>query len=57
MDEVRSLREQAEGHIFEVILQFEEITGLEVTGVQVSRRKPAGFGTKEVMEVNLITHI
>lgn len=45
---------QAEGHIFDVIMQFEEITGIKVTGVKVTRHRPAGFEAKEIMSVELI---
>lgn len=54
---MRSLREQAEGHVFEVVLQFEEITGLRVTEIQVERHRPAGFGATETMTVNIITKL
>lgn len=57
VQEVRSLREQAEGHVFEVILQFEEITGLRVTEIRVERHRPAGFGATETMTVNIITKL
>ena len=54
-EEVPSLKERAEQHIFEVLLQFEEITGIQISGVKVSRYRPAGFEAKETMRVEITT--
>lgn len=53
--EARTLREQAEERIFDVLMQFEDITGLQVTGISISRYRPAGFGAHETMEINIKT--
>lgn len=45
---------QAEGHIFDVIMQFEEITGIQVTGIKITRHRPAGFGAQETVAIDLI---
>ena len=44
---------QAEGHIFDVLMQFEEITGIRVNGITIKRHRPAGFGTKETISIEL----
>jgi len=49
-----SLREQAEGHIFQVVVQFEEITGMKVSRIDIVHRRGMGFGAKDTMEVNII---
>lgn len=54
-EDIRPLREQVESYIFDAIAEFEEVTGLTVTEVEVIHRRPIGFERKEYMEVNLIT--
>lgn len=48
------LREQAEAHIFEVVREFEEITGFRVDRIDVRHIRPAGYGAKDMIEVNII---
>ena len=57
IEEVRTLREQAEGYIFDVISEFESISGLTVTGISISRKRPVGFGTKTYVEIKIETEI
>jgi len=57
VDEVRSLREQLEEYIFHGVTEFEELTGLAVTGVDIRRERKAGFGETEKMIVDVNTKI
>lgn len=57
IEEVRTLREQAEGYIFDVISEFESISGLTVTGISISRKRPVGFGMKPYVEIKIETEI
>ena len=57
IEDVRTLREQAEGYIFDVVSEFESISGLTVTGISISRKRPVGFGTKTYMEVKIETEL
>lgn len=52
--ESRPLKEQVEAYIFEGIVEFEQISGLRVERIEVKHYRPAGFGTKDIMEVNII---
>lgn len=55
--EARSLREQMEAHIFEVVRDYESLTGLTVTGINIHRERKPGFGAKETMEINVNTEL
>ena len=55
VEEVRSLREQVEAYIFEGIAEFEQISGLQVERIDIRHYRPAGFGSKDMMEVNIKT--
>ena len=57
IEEVRTLREQAEGYIFDVISEFESISGLAVTGISISRKRPVGFGSKPYVEIKIETEL
>ena len=57
IEDVRTLREQAEGYIFDVISELESISGLTVTGISISRKRPVGFGTKPYMEIKIETEL
>lgn len=55
--EARSLREQMEGHICDLVIQFEDMTGMTVTRIDVSRERKPGFGSKETMDVTIHTKL
>lgn len=55
VEEVRSLREQVEAYIFECVAEFEQISGLRVERIDIRHYRPAGFGSKDIMEVNIRT--
>lgn len=57
IEDVRTLREQAEGYIFDVVSEFESISGLTVTGISISRKRPVGFGMKTYVEIKIETEI
>ena len=53
--ETRSLREQTEAYLFDLISEFEQISGMKVERIDVKHYRSIGFGAKETMEVNIIT--
>lgn len=57
IEDVRTLREQAEGYIFDVISELESISGLTVTGIRIGRKRPVGFETKPYMEIKIETEL
>ena len=57
IEDVRTLREQAEGYIFDVVSEFESISGLTVTGISISRKRPVGFGSKPYVEIKIETEL
>ena len=50
-----SLREQTEIYLFEIINEFEQVSGLTVNRVEVKHHRGVGFGAKDTMEINIIT--
>ena len=54
-EDIRPLKEQVEAYIFDAVAEFEEVTGLTVTEVEIIHRRPIGFEREPYMEVNLIT--
>lgn len=50
-----SLREQTEAYLFDLISEFEQISGMKVERIEVKHYRNIGFGAKETMEVNIIT--
>lgn len=50
-----SLREQTEVYLFDLISEFESISGMKVERIEVKHYRSIGFGAKETMEVNIIT--
>lgn len=50
-----SLREQTELYLFEIIMEFEQISGLRVESIEVKHHRGIGFGAKDSIEVNIIT--
>lgn len=57
IEDVRTLLEQTEGYIFDVISELESISGLTVTGIRIVRKRPVGFGTKPYMEIKIETEL
>ena len=57
VDEVRSIREQMEGHVCDLVLQFEDVTGLTVTGISVKHIRKPGFGAKDTIDINIYTEL
>lgn len=55
ISDARSLREQMEGHICDLVIQFEEITGMTVTGVDVKHERKPGFGETERLDIRINT--
>ena len=55
--EVRSLRTQVEGHICDLVIQFEEITGLRVVGIRVSHDRKPGFMETDTISIDLETEL
>ena len=51
----RPLREQVEEYIYEGIAEFEAISGVKVSRIDVIHHKGIGFGAKDSIEINLIT--
>lgn len=49
------LKDQIEQYIFDGIVEFEQLSGLKVERVDVIHRRGIGFGSKDTMEVNIIT--
>jgi hypothetical protein len=50
-----SLREQTEVYLFEIINEFEVVSGIRVERVEVKHSRGIGFGAKDTIEVNIIT--
>ena len=50
-----TLREQTEIYLFEIINEFEQISGIKVERVEVKHYRSIGFGAKDTIEVNIIT--
>ena len=50
-----SLREQTEIYLFEIINEFEQVSGLSVSRIDVRHHRGIGFGAKDSIEVNIIT--
>lgn len=54
-EQAASLKEQVESYIFDAIVEFEEVTGLVVSGIEIEHHRPIGFDRKPYIEINLIT--
>ena len=52
---VLSLKEQIETYIFKGIVNFEQLSGVPVSRVDIVHRKGIGFNSKDSIEVNIIT--
>ena len=50
-----SLREQTEVYLFEIINEFEQVSGLSVSRIDVKHHRGIGFGARDTIEVNIIT--
>lgn len=50
-----SLREQTEVYLFDLISEFEQVSGLTVNRVEIKHHRGVGFGAKDTMEINIIT--
>lgn len=57
VEDARTLREQMEGHICDLVIQYEELTGLTVTGVEVRHERKPGFGEKDRLDIRVNTLI
>lgn len=55
VEDVRNIREQMEGHIADLVIQFEELTGMTVTGVDVRHERKPGFGETEKLDIRINT--
>lgn len=53
--DIASLKEQVEEYIFNAIVEFEDVTGLEVTGIEVKHCRPIGFERQPYIDINLQT--
>ena len=53
VEEIRSMKEQVEAYVFDAIMEFERISGLRIDGIDIKRHRPAGFGAKDTIEINL----
>lgn len=51
----RPLRQQVEEYVFECVLEFEQISGMKVSRIDVIHHRGIGFGAKDSIEINLIT--
>ena len=54
-DPILSLKEQVETYIFKGIVNFEQLSGVPVSRVDVIHRKGIGFNSRDSIEVNIIT--
>ena len=54
IEEVRALRDQLEERIFEVVVEFEDLTGILVERIDISRERKIGFGAVDIMTVDVI---
>ncbi len=53
VEEVRSLREQLEREVYMLTLEFEEISGMQVTRIDITRERKIGFGAKPEMKIDI----
>ena len=51
----KTVCEQTEEYLRQLIIDFELITGMHVAKIEVTHRRPIGFGAKEALDVNIIT--
>lgn len=52
---VLSLKEQVETYIFKGIVNFEQLSGVPVSRVDVIHKRGIGFEAKDSIEVNIVT--
>lgn len=50
---VRSLRQQLEYHIFNLVVEFEDLSGVKVRRVDISRERKIGFERKETVTIDI----
>ena len=55
--EARSLREQLQGYIYDIVDEFEKTTGMTVTGIEVHHIRKAGFEEKEKLIITAHTEL
>lgn len=57
IEEYQNLRQQLECRIFEAMIEFEQITGVQVERIDIIRSRKIGFGSVDTIEVDVITDI
>lgn len=50
-----SLKEQVETYIFKGIVNFEQLSGVPVSRVDVIHKRGIGFEAKDSIEINIVT--
>lgn len=57
VEEVRSIKAQAEEQIFLLLMEFEDITGLRVDEIVIRRHRPAGFLVTPTIDIEIKTDL
>ena len=55
--EFQNLRDQLEEKIFEAVIGFDDLTGVQVDGIKISRERKIGFDSVDTMTIEVITNI
>lgn len=55
--ETRSLREQLQDYIREIVVEFEAATGMTVKWIDVKHHRRAGFGEQDRIEIEAHTEL
>ena len=57
IDEVRSLKYQLEEEVFNLASSFEDITGVYIRRIEISRERKIGFFEKDTMKIDITLDI
>ena len=55
--ETRSLREQLNDYIKEIVVDFEDATGMTIKWIDIRHIRKPGFGEKERVEIDVHTEL
>lgn len=55
--ETRSLREQLNDYIREIVVDFEAATGMTIKWIDIKHERKPGFGEKERVEIDVHTDL
>lgn len=47
--------EQLEQYLFDIVSEFEYVTGVKLSRIDIKHDRPAGFNAKETIDIKVIT--